>query len=169
MLHDGQPGYRVEVLIRLAQIQAEVQPAQAEVTWARALAAAELLLHPELLVTTRRCAGEWLAEQGRAAEAEPLLRGAVELARAEELYEALARSLISLGIFLRDDPSAARVLLEEGIARLPPGDDQLEDAQAALDAVRPQDDEDEDEDAADEDEADEDAADEDAADEGQTP
>lgn len=159
------PSDRVEVLIRLAQIQAEVQPAQAETTWARALAAAELLLHPELLVTTRRCAGEWLAEQGRAAEAEPLLRGAVELARAEDLYEALARSLISLGIFLRDDPSAARVLLEEGIARLPPGDDQLEDAQAALDAVRPQDEDDED----DEDEADEDAADEDTADEGQTP
>lgn len=131
------PADRVEVLLELAEAQAD-HGENAEPTYARALAAAEHLDHPELLVVARRAAGDWLAEQGRRAEAQPLLEGAVALARAEDLWEALGIALISLGLFLKDDVAAAQPLLEEGVARLLPGDPRGAEAEALLAVWRPE-------------------------------
>ena len=128
------PADRVEVMLAQATTQAEVGAIDTETTFARALAQAELLDHPELLITARRLAGDWLTRQTRTAEARPLLESAVALARSENLWDALARALISWGIFLGTDP-AAREALQEGLARLPPGDPQAAEAEAALAAL----------------------------------
>jgi tetratricopeptide (TPR) repeat protein len=97
---------------------------EAEKAYVRAVAAAEELGDPGFKSRTQRNAGLYLSDRGRDAEAERLLRAAVDQARGADLLPELGRGLIALGIFLqhRDRLEDAQAALAEGTTLLPPDD-----------------------------------------------
>jgi tetratricopeptide (TPR) repeat protein len=84
--------------------------------------------------STLRNHGLWLAEQGRRAEAEPLLAAAVQTTH----LESRGKALVAYGIFLQHggDIEAAQRHLEQGVAMLPPQDRDALCGRSHLDAVR---------------------------------
>lgn len=118
-------GESIDLLQALAlALSDSANHADAEQAYVRAVAAAEELGDPGYQSRTHRNAGLYLSEQGRDAEAERLLRTAVDLARDAELLPELGRALIGLGIFFqhRERLDDAKIALTEGTTLLPPDD-----------------------------------------------